>query len=117
MLLGPLTSQVPAGAQGPAAGALEGREDARLRSLQREAGTDAERTLEVAKKLEAVFASMLVKEMRNASPGSFFGTDSAADVYGGWFDEHVGEKLAERGSLHIAEFVQRLIQSKEGAAQ
>lgn len=100
--------------QGLAAGALAGREQAQLKALSGQAQAHGANTAEVAKQIEAVFASMLVKEMRNASPGSFFGTDSASDVYGGWFDQHMGESIAERGSLHIADYVQRLIQMREG---
>lgn len=85
--------------------------------LGQELQGDVGKTADVAKRLEAVFASMLIKEMRNASPGSFFGTDSASDVYGGWFDEHVGQALAERGSLHIADFVERMIQSNTKGEQ
>lgn len=91
--------------------------DARADQVGKELQSAASKTADVAKRLEAVFASMLIKEMRNASPGSFFGTDSASDVYGGWFDEHVGQALAERGSLHIAEFVERMIQSNTQGAQ
>jgi Rod binding domain-containing protein len=90
---------------------------ARSENIGKELQGDAGKTADVAKRLEAVFASMLIKEMRNASPGSFFGTDSASDVYGGWFDEHIGQALAERGSLHVAEFVERMIQSNTKGEQ
>jgi Rod binding domain-containing protein len=111
----PLAAQLPMGGTQLGAAALTGCDDARLKAISQTARGEADHTAEVARKLEGVFASMLVKEMRNASPGSFFGTDSAADVYGGWFDEHVGESIAKQGSLHIADFVQRLIQKNEGA--
>ena len=114
MRTAPLTAQLPMDGRQLGAAALTGRDDARLKSITQAANGDENRTGEVARKLEGMFASMLVKEMRNASPGSFFGTDSAADVYGGWFDEHVGESIAKQGSLHIADFVQRLIQKNEG---
>ncbi len=97
-----------------AIGALAGRDEARMQELSRRADDKGGNAAEVAKQLEAVFATMLVKEMRNASPGSFFGEDSASDVYGGWFDQHVGESIANQGGLHIGDYVQRLLQSREG---
>lgn len=55
-----------------------------------------------AKKLEALFATILVKEMRRALPNGFFGTGSGADTFNGWFDEHLGEALARSGALNLA---------------
>ena len=62
-------------------------------------GTDAE---EAAKKFEALFATMLVREMRRSLPDGFFGGGSGAEIYEGWLDEHVGATLARDGALQLA---------------
>lgn len=55
-----------------------------------------------AEKLEALFATILVKEMRRALPNGFFGDGTGADTFNGWFDEHLGEALARSGALNLA---------------
>ena len=62
-------------------------------------GADAETA---AQKFEALFATMLVREMRRALPEGFFGGGSGAEIYDGWLDEHVGKALARDGALHLA---------------
>lgn len=57
---------------------------------------------EAAKQLEALFATLLVKEMRRALPKGFFGQGAGADIYEGWLDEHVGSVLAQDGALSLA---------------
>ncbi len=56
-----------------------------------------------ARDFEALFATMLIKEMRKALPEGFFGGESEGDIYGGWFDEQLGRKIAEDGALHLAD--------------
>lgn len=75
--------------------------DSLARSL-RDAGAD-----EAAKKFEALFATMLVKEMRKALPEGFFGEGAGGDIYGGWFDEHLGGAIARTGALHLTPIVER----------
>ena len=57
---------------------------------------------DVAREFEALFASMLVKEMRQTLPKGLFGDGPGADTYSGWFDQHVGRQLAETGALDLA---------------
>ena len=64
----------------------------------------AERTEEAATALEAVFGALLVKEMRKTLPDGLFGSD-AADIYGGLFDEHIGQQLAKGEGLGIKQFI------------
>ena len=59
---------------------------------------------EVATAFEAVFASMLVKEMRNTLKDGFFGGESS-DVLGGMFDMHIGQAMAESGGLGVKDMV------------
>ena len=50
---------------------------------------------------ETYFATMLVKELRSTLPNGFF-SGAGSDVYGAWFDEHIGKSLAERNALGFA---------------
>lgn len=68
-----------------------------LKRLEAE-GKDAQ----AARKFEALFASMLISEMRKSMPEGFFGDASGSDVYGQWFDRHMGEAIADDGGLGLA---------------
>jgi len=74
---------------------------------------------EAAEKMEALFASILVKELRRALPeGGFFGDGPGADTYNGWLDEHLGAALAKSGSLDMAGLVKTALDAKAlGAGQ
>lgn len=61
-------------------------------------------TPEVAKDFEALFASMLLKEMRKTLADGLFGSESS-DVYGGLFDLHMGEAISEGRGLGIKELI------------
>jgi Rod binding domain-containing protein len=53
--------------------------------------------------MEALFATMLVKELRSTLPNQgFFGSGPGADTFNGMLDEQIGEQLANRGALDIA---------------
>jgi len=66
-----------------------------------------------AKKLEAVFSTMLVKEMRGTQGSSMFGEGTSSDVYGGWFDQYMGEVLAKRGALGLANSIEHSLAKKD----
>lgn len=62
-------------------------------------------TQSVGAQFEALFVSLLLKEMRQSlENGSMFGEDTG-DVLGGLFDTYLGEHLAKRGGLGIADIV------------
>jgi len=84
--------------------------DGRLRSLQQ--GAVGETSATAAKKMEALFATMLVKELRRALPNGFFGKDSGADTFNGWFDEHIGESLAKTDALGLAGMIKTAFDSQ-----
>jgi Rod binding domain-containing protein len=69
----------------------------------------------VAKELEALFATMLVKEMRKGMAGEFFGEGSTGDIYGGWFDDHVGRSLSESGAFDLAGIIKVGVEGKDAA--
>jgi flagellar protein FlgJ len=71
----------------------------------------------VAQDFESVFASMLLKEMRQSlEPGSMFGEDSG-DVYGGLFDRYFGEQMTKGSGLGMASMVQENIERMQNAGK
>jgi Rod binding domain-containing protein len=69
----------------------------------------------VAQDFESVFASMLLKEMRQSlEPGSMFGEDSG-DVYGGLFDRYFGDQLTKGNGLGMKQMVQDSIERMQSA--
>lgn len=85
----------------------EARLDGAKRAVER---GDAEDT---ARQFENLFAVMLVRELRRSMPQGPFGQGAGADVYEGWFDEHLGEALSRRDALGIA----GMIKASMGRAQ
>lgn len=69
----------------------------------------------VGKEFEALLATMLVKEMRKGMAGEIFGEGSTGDIYGGWFDEHVGRSLAASGAFDLAGLIKVGVESKDAA--
>ena len=59
---------------------------------------------EAAEAFEAMFASLLVKEMRQTLPEGLFGSETS-DVYGALFDQHIGQTIAEGEGLGIRQFI------------
>jgi Rod binding domain-containing protein len=92
-------------------GNLGGTSSHALASLQAEriAGVresaQAERSEAAGQAFEQLFATMLVKEMRQALPEGFFGKGEGADVFESWLDEHLGNALAERDVFGFAGLV------------
>ncbi|MFT7678153.1 MAG: Rod binding domain-containing protein [Planctomycetota bacterium] len=56
----------------------------------------------VTDELEALFSTLLVKEMRQSLPKGMFGDGPGRDIFEGWFDEHLGRSLADGGALELA---------------
>ena len=74
------------------------------------AASEGGRADEAADRFEALFATLLVREPRKSlSDGLFDGTGS--QTYEGWFDEHLGQTLAETDALGLAGMI------KTGLAQ
>lgn len=59
------------------------------------------RSADTARKFQAVFTTMLVKEMRRGLESGFFGEGSSGDIYSGWLDDRVGQVMANRDALHM----------------
>jgi peptidoglycan hydrolase FlgJ len=59
----------------------------------------------VARQVEGLFASLLLKEMRgNGEEGGLFGGDST-DVLGGMFDQYMGQAIADAGGLGLRDYL------------
>ena len=59
----------------------------------------------VARQVEGLFASLLLKEMRgNGREGGLFGGDSS-DVLGGMFDQYMGQAIADAGGLGLRDYL------------
>lgn len=95
----------------PSSAAVDSSGLARVDALARRAVGESPEA--AGKKFEALFATLLVKEMRKALPDGFFGEGSAGDIYSGWLDQHLGESIAKRGTLHIAPIVEASLSRKQ----
>lgn len=70
-----------------------------------------------AREMEALFATMLVSELRKGLGEGFFGDGAGADTFNGWFDEQIGTSIASRGSLGLADQIRESIIREQGAAR
>jgi Rod binding domain-containing protein len=62
----------------------------------------------VARDFEGMFMSLILKEMRQTlGPGSLFGGGDTADVYGGLFDQFLGQHLVDAGGFGVAKMIQQ----------
>ena len=89
-----------------------GADLARIRSGERAAGSLARTPADAAKSFEAMFATLLVKEMRRALPEGFFGGGTDGDVYAGWLDQTLGEAIAKSGALRLSEKVRESLEAR-----
>lgn len=99
-----------------ARGAATDRLAARAAELRADPGA-----VDAAQRFEELLATLLVKELRRALPDGLFGQGPGADVFEGWFDEHLGQSLARGGALGLAEIVQeglvRKTEDREGSLE
>ncbi|HYC77046.1 MAG TPA: rod-binding protein [Planctomycetota bacterium] len=73
---------------------------------------------EAAEKVEGLFASMLLAEMRKTLPsGSFFGAASGADVYDGLLERTLGEDLARNGGFGLGAALRLRLESPASAGE
>jgi len=94
-------------------GAMARAEEGSLeRALRRADGGDPK---EAATAFQSVLATLLVKELRRALPEGMFGKGPGADVYEGWFDEHLGRTLAERDTLGMREMLRAELARRQEA--
>ncbi|MBL8694366.1 MAG: rod-binding protein [Planctomycetes bacterium] len=72
---------------------------------------------QASQKFEAVFTSMLLSQMRQASDLHFFGESPGSQVYEGLFDQLLGDALAANGGLGVAASLERSIGEGERARE
>lgn len=86
---------------------------AHLRELNNAAPKDD--STSAGKKIESLFASMLVKELRRGLETGFF-EGPGAQIYTAWLDEHLGQALADRDALGMAGMVKTYADRKAADA-
>lgn len=70
---------------------------------------------QVAADFEGLFASQILKQMRQTLDGeSLFGGDSS-DVYGGLFDLYLGQQMAQSGGFGLANMLRESLQRSQHA--
>lgn len=57
---------------------------------------------DVARQFEAVFVSMMLKEMRQSLSGDGLIPTDNGDIVGGLFDQFLGQHISEKGGLGLA---------------
>ena len=74
-------------------------------------------TEKVAKDFESVFATMMLKEMRQTlEPGSLFGEDSS-DIYGGMFDQFLGQHMSESSGIGLSKMIREALDRLPAGSQ
>lgn len=82
-------------------------------SVGRAGGSD--RIEQVASDFESLFASQILKEMRSTLDGeTMFGGDSS-DVYGGLFDQFLGQHIAQGGGFGLAKMLRESLARTQSA--
>lgn len=72
---------------------------------------------DAAARMEKLFATMLVKELRRSLPSGMFGEGAGSDIFEGWFDQNIGDSLADSGALDLAGQIKHSIDQKHAAAE
>ena len=66
----------------------------------------------VGKQFEAMFASMLIKQMRQTLESDSMFPGDTSDVRGGLFDHFMGEHMAKSGQLGIGKIIQKQLEKR-----
>ncbi|MEM9800488.1 MAG: rod-binding protein [Planctomycetota bacterium] len=85
----------------------------RVSRLQRASG-DSKPDV-AAREMEALFATLLVAEMRKGLGEGFFGSGPGADTFAGWFDEELGGAIAANGAIGVGEQVREAMLRQQAA--
>jgi len=80
-----------------------------LRQLQNKthlSEKDVAQLKEAAQDFEAIFLTMILKNMRKSMPQSnLFGNGPGADIYSGMFDENIAKTVASKGGIHLSDTI------------
>lgn len=74
-------------------------------SLPDRSGAVPDSLRKVAQDFEAIFMSMMLKELRNTGLGDGLFAGDNGDMLGSMFDQYLGEHLAEAGGLGVAQLL------------
>ena len=67
---------------------------------------DVAKLKEAAQDFEAIFLTMILKNMRKSMPQSnLFGNGPGADIYSGMFDENIAKTVASKGGIHLSDTI------------
>lgn len=64
----------------------------------------------VVKEFESVFASMMLKEMRKTLESTNMFGEDPSDIYGGMFDQFMGQHIGGSGGLGMAKMIREGLQ-------
>lgn len=99
------------------AAGIESMSDLQTRSTQGQDKSKAlEKMQEVGEQFEAVFLSMMIKEMRKSIDGDGLFAGDSGDAYGGMFDMFIGEHLSESQPLGIGDMLVEQLTRQHAAA-
>lgn len=68
----------------------------------------------LGRELEALFVSMMMKQMRQSSLDEGLFPGDRSDTLGGIFDDAMGKQVAEMGGLGVAELIQSVPSANRG---
>ncbi len=66
---------------------------------------------DVAKKFEAMFLKMILKEFRKTIPKGLFNSSFSSKIYIDMFDMSIAEKLSEKDALGLQEYIKNAIKA------
>ena len=66
----------------------------------------------IGKQFEGLFASMLIKQMRQSLEGDSMFPGDTSDVRGGLFDHFMGDHMAKSGQLGIGKMIQKHMEKR-----
>jgi flagellar protein FlgJ len=82
-----------------------------LAQLRGKAAVDAPAALkEAGKQFEALFIQMMLKSMRQATPGDPLFGNKEGDLYRDLFDKQISQNMASKGSLGLADIIVKQLQ-------
>ncbi len=67
---------------------------------------------EIGRSFEAMFASMIVKQLRQTADGESIFPHDKGDVIGGMFDQFLGDHIARAGNLGIAQMIRTQLERR-----
>lgn len=90
----------------------------RFTEMRRDAQQDPDASLrEVAKQFESLYIQMMLKSMRDASPGDPLFDSHSSEVYRDMFDKQISLQMSQDRGIGLADMLVRQLQAATGKAQ